>query len=67
MEANVVKSSRARPCPKKVTSMYEAAGRGYKVSVKSEPASGPVQQWSFTSNLDGKETPVAGNNRMRTW
>jgi hypothetical protein len=60
---DVVKSKYSPgPAPKSVTSTYEVAGRGYRISVKSEPASGPVQQWSFTSNLDGKETPVAGNN-----
>ena len=31
-----------RSAPKSSTSTYEAAGKGYKVSVKSEPASGPV-------------------------
>ena len=50
------------PPPKSTTSTYEAAGQGYKVSVKIEPASGPVQQWSYTSNLDGKDSPISGNN-----
>jgi hypothetical protein len=50
------------PAPKSITSTYEAAGQGYKVSVKNEPASGPVQQYSYSSNLDGKDTPVTGNN-----
>lgn len=50
------------PVPKSTTSTYEAAGQGYKVSVRTEPASGPVQQWSYTSNLDGKDAPVTGNN-----
>ena len=50
------------PAPKSVTSTYEAAGKGYKVSVKSEPASGPVQQWSYTTSLDGKESQITGNN-----
>src|SRR4249919_2945655 len=49
------------PAPKSSTSTYEAAGKGYKVSVKSEPASGPVQQWSYTSDLDGKDVPINGN------
>jgi hypothetical protein len=47
--------------PKSVTSTYEAAGQGYKVSVKNEPASGPVLQYSYATNLDGKDTPVTGN------
>ena len=50
------------PAPKSSTSTYEAAGQGYKVSVKTEPASGPVQQWSYATNLDGKDAPVTGDN-----
>jgi hypothetical protein len=50
------------PTPKSTTSTYETAGQGYKVSVKTEPASGPAQQWSYTSNLDGKDSPITGNN-----
>jgi hypothetical protein len=50
------------PPPKSTTSTYAAAGKGYKVSVKTEPASGPVQDWSYTSNLDGKDAPIGGNN-----
>jgi hypothetical protein len=50
------------PNPKGITSTYEAAGKGYKVSVRNEPATGPVQQYSYTSNLDGKDVPVTGNN-----
>jgi hypothetical protein len=50
------------PAPKSQTATYEAAGSGYKVSVKAEPASGPVQEWSYTTALDGKDSPVTGNN-----
>ena len=50
------------PAPKSVMSTWEAAGKGYKVTVKTEPAAGPAQQWSYTTNLDGKESPVTGNN-----
>jgi hypothetical protein len=60
---NVAKSKYAPgPAPKSVTSTYEAAGKGYKVSVRNEPASGPVQQYSYTSNLDGTDSTVTGNN-----
>lgn len=59
---NVAKSKYTGPAPKSIVSTYEAAGQGYKVSVKNEPASGPVQQYSYTSNLDGKDVPVTGNN-----
>ena len=59
---NVAKSKYSPgPAPKTATTVIEAAGQGYKFSVKQELASG-VQQWSFTTNLDGKEVPVTGNN-----
>ena len=50
------------PAPKSTTTVYEAAGKGYKISVKTEPASGATQSWSYTTNLDGKESPITGNN-----
>jgi hypothetical protein len=60
---NIAKSKYSPgPPPKSQASTYEAAGQGYKVSVKIEPATGPAQQWSYTSNLDGKDTPITGNN-----
>jgi hypothetical protein len=60
---NVAKSKYTPgPAPKSITSTYEAAGKGYTVSVKNEPASGPVQQYSYTTALDGKDVPVTGNN-----
>ena len=61
--ANIAKSKYSPgPTPKSVTATYEAAGQGYKVSVRNEPASGPVQQYSYTTNLDGKDSPMTGNN-----
>ncbi len=60
---NVEKSTYSPgPAPKSSTSIYEAAGKGYKVSVKTEPASGPVQEWSYTSDFDGKDAPVSGTH-----
>jgi len=60
---NIAKSKYSPgPAPKSQTSTYETAGQGYKVSVKIEPASGSAQEWSYTSNLDGKDTPITGNN-----
>ena len=50
------------PMPKSQTTTYEASGPGYRVSVKSEPASGAAQQWSYTTALDGKDAPITGNN-----
>jgi len=60
---NVAKSKYSPgPVPKSVTTTYEAAGQGYKISVKNEPASGPVQQYSYTTDPAGKDVPVTGNN-----
>jgi len=60
---NVAKSKYTPgPTPKSITSTYEVAGRGYKISVKNEPASGPVSEYSYTTNADGKDSPVSGNN-----
>ena len=60
---NVAKSKYSPgPAPKAQTSTYEAAGQGYRISVKGEPATGAAQQWSYTTNLDGKDTPITGNN-----
>ena len=50
------------PGPKATTSTFEAAGKGYKVTVKTEPASGPAQEWSYTTALDGKDAAITGNN-----
>ena len=49
------------PAPKSVVSIYEPAGKGVKVSVTSETAGGKIQ-YSYTSNLDGSDSPVTGNN-----
>jgi hypothetical protein len=60
---NIAKSTYSPgPAPKSATTAYAVEGKGYKVSVKMEPATGPVQQWSYTSNLDGKDSPITGNN-----
>ena len=60
---NVAKSKyNPGPAPKSQVSTYESAGQGYKVSVKSEPASGAPQEWSYTTSLDGKESAITGNN-----
>jgi len=60
---NVAKSKYSPgPAPKSQTSTYEVAGQGYKVTVKSELATGAAQQWSYTSSLDGKDATITGNN-----
>jgi hypothetical protein len=60
---NVAKSKYSPgPAPKSASTIIQTAGPGYKFSVKNEPASGAALQWSFTTNLDGKDAPVTGNN-----
>ena len=54
------------PGPKGGTTTYETAGKGYKVTVKAEPASGEALQWSYTTELDGKDSPMAGNPNADT-
>jgi hypothetical protein len=49
------------PAPKGGTTTYEPAGKGYKVTVKAEPASEAPLQWSYTTELDGKDSPMTGN------
>ena len=49
------------PAPKTATTMIEAAGKGYRFTVRQELPSGPAQ-WSFTTNLDGMDAPVTGNS-----
>ena len=59
---NVAKSKYTPgPAPKSITSIYEAAGKGYKVSVKNDSASGAFQ-YGYTTGLDGKESQLTGNN-----
>jgi len=60
---NVAKSKYSPgPAPKAQTSTYESSGGGYTVTVKSTPASGGVQEWTYTTKLDGASSPITGNN-----
>jgi hypothetical protein len=59
---NLAKSTYSPGPLRRMTTVYETAGQGCKVSVKIEPASGPTLQWSFTSNLDGKDSSITGDN-----
>ncbi len=49
------------PVPKSIVTIYEPAGKGLKVSVTNETAGAKIQ-YSYTSNLDGTDSPVTGNN-----
>jgi hypothetical protein len=60
---NVAKSKYSPgPAPKSATTKIEAAGAGTKVIVDQEMADGIKRHWEFTSNYDGKDSPVTGNN-----
>ena len=39
----------------------EAAGAGTKSTVDSASADGTVRHWLYTTNYDGKESPIVGN------
>ena len=49
------------PVPKSITSTYEAAGQGYKVSVTNKSASGNVSM-AIRAASTGKTSTVTGNN-----
>jgi hypothetical protein len=60
---NVAKSKYSPgPAPKAATTAIEAAGSGYRFTVKQTPATGAAQEWSFTTALDGKPAKITGNN-----
>jgi hypothetical protein len=48
------------PAPKSSTLVIEAAGKGFKVSVDSMTATGPLK-WGYTAIPDGKDHPVTGH------
>lgn len=50
------------PAPKNATTKIEAAGAGTKVIVDQLQGDGTIRHWEFTSNYDGKDVPVTGNN-----
>lgn len=50
------------PAPKSATTTITSAGSGYKFSVHQVMVSGPEQNWSVTTNLDGKPSKVDGTN-----
>lgn len=59
---NVAKSKYTPgPAPKDQTSVYAAAGDGFKVSTSGTGADGKPTQTGFTAMFDGKDHPVTGN------
>ena len=50
------------PAPTSATTVIEAAGTGYRFTVKQMPAKGGPQDWTFTTSLDGTPAKVTGTN-----
>jgi len=50
------------PAPNSATTQIEAAGAGTKVVVDQPQADGTMRHWEFSSNYDGKDVKVNGNN-----
>src|SRR5215831_716114 len=44
------------------TTKIEAAGAGVKATVDTVTGDGTTQHWQFTSNYDGKDSPITGNS-----
>jgi hypothetical protein len=58
---NVAKSkSSPGPAAKSGTVKYETAGAGVKVTVDSVAADGTVSHSEYTTNYDGKDSPITG-------
>lgn len=59
---NVAKSKFSPgPVPTAATTMIEAVGAGTKVVVDQTLADGALRHWEFTTNYDGKDSPVTGS------
>src|SRR3954463_11860430 len=50
------------PGPTSATTTIEAAGKGTKVTADQTLADGTKRHYSFTSNYDGKDAPIVGDN-----
>ena len=60
---NVAKSKYNAGTPNKsTTATFEAAGAGVKVTVDAVAADGTVRHWGYTTNYDGKDSPMTGNS-----
>ena len=49
------------PAPKALTSVYSAAGKGFKVATNGTSGDGKPTMTEFTVDFDGKDAPVKGN------
>jgi hypothetical protein len=50
------------PAPKSASTKIEAVGAGTRVIVDMVEADGTKRHWESTSNYDGKDSPMTGNN-----
>jgi len=59
---NIAKSKyNAGKAPKSSTTVIEAAGAGVKFTIDSVGVDGTVRHWTYTTNIDGKDSPIVGN------
>ena len=58
---NIAKSKYSPgPAPKSQTQTYEAQGNGIKLSTDGTAADGSRMTWSYSTNFDGKDSPISG-------
>ena len=57
---NVAKSKLSGDAPKSVTLTVAAYFKGEKISVEALPATGSAVSYGYSSNLDGKDSPISG-------
>ena len=50
------------PAPKSTTSTREVVATGTKVTTEGISADGTPRRWESTTNYDGKDSPITGNN-----
>jgi hypothetical protein len=59
---NVAKSTfKPGPAPKNITVVIEPAGKGLKIAVDGAGPDGAPVKWGYSSQRDGKDTPVTGS------
>ncbi len=63
-KGNVAKSTvSAGPTPTSNTTSIVAAGAGTTSTVDSTYTDGTSRHWSYTTNYDGKDSPITGNSQ----
>jgi hypothetical protein len=61
-KVNIAKSTYSPSPPKSATTIFEVAGQGIKVTAENVDSQGNPTKTSWTSELDGKSTPVTGSS-----